>query len=460
MPIVYACVLPHPPLAVPAVGRGEERKIHETLDAYNRVSMKIAALAPDTIAFMTPHNVLYADYFHISPGSEAKGSLARFNAPDVQIKIKYDNQLADTLIGISEINALPVGYLGDKDRVLDHGVMVPMWFINRQYNDYKILRISQSGLPPSAHYTLGKCIAEAAEESRRRVVFIASGDLSHKLRGSSYGVDPEGAEYDQRITGILKTANFLSLFNIPDDLRERAAECGHNSIMTLAGCFDRRAVDAKLLSYEGPFGVGYAVAGFSPGERDESRDYLDQYVKIALKTAGESQKSEDPYRSLARQSLEYTVKTGRALPLPEGLPEQLLNSRAGVFVSLHREGRLRGCIGTITPAAENVAMEIIKNAVSAGLSDSRFEPVKASDLPLLTYKVDVLSAPEPISGPEDLDVRRYGVIVSSGYKRGLLLPNLEGVDTVEEQLSIARRKGGIAYDAPVKLERFEVIRHE
>jgi AmmeMemoRadiSam system protein A len=154
------------------------------------------------------------------------------------------------------------------------------------------------------------------------------------------------------------------------------------------------------------------------------------------------------------------VKTGQVLPIPAGLPEQLLNSKAGAFVSLHKEGRLRGCIGTIVPATENIAMEIIKNAVSAGLSDSRFEPIKASDLPLLTYKVDVLSAPEPISGPEDVDVKRYGVIVSSGYKRGLLLPNLEGIDTVEEQVSIARKKGGIAGDAPVKLERFEVTRHE
>jgi AmmeMemoRadiSam system protein A len=127
---------------------------------------------------------------------------------------------------------------------------------------------------------------------------------------------------------------------------------------------------------------------------------------------------------------------------------------------LHKNGRLRGCIGTIAPTKANVALEIIQNAVSAGLQDSRFEPVNISELPLLTYKVDVLSEPETIAGPEELDVKRYGVIVSSGNRRGLLLPNLDGVDTVDEQVSIARKKGGIPDNAPVNLERFEVIRHE
>jgi len=120
------------------------------------------------------------------------------------------------------------------------------------------------------------------------------------------------------------------------------------------------------------------------------------------------------------------------------LPDELLNQRAGVFVSLHKAGRLRGCIGTIAPTTGSVANEIIRNAVSAGLSDTRFEPVSAPELPYLTYKVDILSAPEKIQGPGELDVKRYGVIVSSGYKRGLLLPNLDGIETVEEQIAIAR----------------------
>ena len=170
--------------------------------------------------------------------------------------------------------------------------------------------------------------------------------------------------------------------------------------------------------------------------------------------------NEDAYQTLARQSLEHRVRTGEELPTHGDIDPELSARRAGVFVSLHKEGDLRGCIGTIAPTTNSIAEEIIQNAVSAGLSDTRFAPVRADELADLTYKVDVLSEPEPITGPDKLDVKRYGVIVSSGWRRGLLLPNLDGIDTIAEQIDIARQKAGILAGEPVKLERFEVIRHE
>jgi len=172
---------------------------------------------------------------------------------------------------------------------------------------------------------------------------------------------------------------------------------------------------------------------------------------------------EDAYVSLARRSLEYYVREGRMIPFgraEEEMPEEMLQTRAGVFVSIHRGGALRGCIGTISPVCRNVAEEIIQNAVSAGIHDPRFPSVREEELPLLEYSVDVLGGTERIQSEDQLDPLRYGVIVTRGRKRGLLLPNLEGVDTVEEQLSIARQKAGIREDeTDVKLERFEVIRH-
>jgi len=460
MAVIQAYAFPHPPLAVPAVGRGEEKKIQNTLNAFDEAAKEIAELAPETIIFITPHNVIYGDYFHISPGKGAKGDLSRFNASDVRFEASYDIQLADEIISFAERISIPAGYLGEKDKSLDHGVTVPLWFLNQRYKNYQMIRISQSGLDPSAHYRLGQCIAQASEKTNRRIIVIASGDLSHKLSGSSYGTVPEGAQFDKVITDVFALADFLALFNVSDELRERAVECGYNSFTMMAGCFDSLKVVGKLYSYEGPFGVGYGIASFTPGEFDDNRNILEQFQAVVLEKARAKQRSEDCYRALARQSLEYTVKTGGRLPLPDKLPDELTKDRAGVFVSLHKHGRLRGCIGTIAPTKDNAALEIIQNAVSAGLSDNRFDPVDVSELPYLTYKVDVLSPPEPISGPEDLDVRRYGVIVSNGYSRGLLLPNLDGIDTVEEQISIARKKGGIPEGAEVTLERFEVIRHE
>ena len=133
--------------------------------------------------------------------------------------------------------------------------------------------------------------------------------------------------------------------------------------------------------------------------------------------------------------------------------------RAGAFVSLHIHGQLRGCIGTISPMTANLASEIISNAVSAGNYDPRFSPVREDELPFLEYSVDVLSSAEPIDSMAELDVKRYGVIVSCGGRRGLLLPDLDGVDTPEQQVDIARRKGGIGKNEPYTLERFEVVRH-
>lgn len=170
--------------------------------------------------------------------------------------------------------------------------------------------------------------------------------------------------------------------------------------------------------------------------------------------------AEDPYIALAKSSLKTYLETGKMMKVPENIPSDMLTRRAGTFVSLHKFGQLRGCIGTINPVQSSIAEEIIHNAVSAGMEDPRFPAVKISELKDLVVSVDVLSPPEPIQSTNELDVRRYGVIVSSGYRRGLLLPNLEGVDTVEEQVDIARRKAGIQKGEPIQLERFEVVRHE
>ncbi len=169
---------------------------------------------------------------------------------------------------------------------------------------------------------------------------------------------------------------------------------------------------------------------------------------------------EDAYVRLAAQSYTYYLKNGRALPLPGNLPEEMRNRRAGAFVTLHKGGMLRGCIGTISPIRPSLAEEIIMNAVSAAFSDPRFPPLREEELPEIVCSVDVLEPPEAIESTAQLDVKEFGVIVTSGRRRGLLLPNLEGVDTVEEQVDIARRKAGIGAGETFSLERFRVVRHQ
>lgn len=167
----------------------------------------------------------------------------------------------------------------------------------------------------------------------------------------------------------------------------------------------------------------------------------------------------NPHVRLALAAIEAYLEQGKVIDVPEDTPSELTGTQAGAFVSLKKEGVLRGCIGTIEPARGSLAEEIIANAISAATGDPRFLPVKPSELEDLTCSVDVLTPAEEVADMTELDPRRYGVIVESGGHRGLLLPDLEGVDTVEEQVDIARRKAFIGSSDPIKLYRFEVKRY-
>jgi AmmeMemoRadiSam system protein A len=161
---------------------------------------------------------------------------------------------------------------------------------------------------------------------------------------------------------------------------------------------------------------------------------------------------------LAKKSVETYIREGKVFK-PQKLTLQM-KERAGTFVSIHKLGELRGCIGTIEPVRSNVAEEIILNAISSAVRDPRFLPITPDELKDLDYSVDVLTTPEPVKDKDQLDPKRYGVIVEAGFRKGLLLPDLEGVDSVEEQIDICRQKAGIAPNEPVKLYRFEVKRYK
>ena len=465
MALERAYFLPHPPLAIPYIGEGEEKKIKDTLDAYHVVGREIAKIAPETIIFITPHTTQYADYFHISPGTRASGSLSHFlrnksHKKEVSFQVEYDKELVYQIAQCANEDRILAGDIGEKDPALDHGVMVPMWFINQHTKDYKVVRVSVSSMTPEEHYRFGLSIARAVEMSGKRVVLIASGDLSHKLsEAGNYGYSMEGKIFDQTMTTALKYGDFLALLFVSDSLRSQAAECGFNPCMILAGSLDGFEIDSSLYSYEGPFGVGYCVASMTPLALDSGRCFLEKHKKVLIENANKCREMEDAYQSLARQSLEYTTKVKKKLKLPKGLPSEMLEKQAGVFVSIYKNKRLRGCVGTFVPTTENIALEIIQNAVSAGFADKRFDEITVGELRELTYHVDVLSPPEPIKSPKELDVRKYGVIVRSGNKKGLLLPDLEGIDTVEEQIEIAKRKAGISKKEKIELERFYVKRH-
>jgi AmmeMemoRadiSam system protein A len=161
---------------------------------------------------------------------------------------------------------------------------------------------------------------------------------------------------------------------------------------------------------------------------------------------------------LARKSVEEYIRNKKEIPLPSDLSPEM-SVKAGVFVCIKKKGNLRGCVGTFMPCTENVAQEVIRNALCAATSDSRFEPVTEDELDELEFSVDVLSPPEKVADISELDPKKYGVIVVHGSRKGLLLPDLEGVDSVDEQLRIAKMKAWINPDEKVEIFRFMVSRY-
>lgn len=461
MSIIESFIVPHPPLIVSEIGKGKERQIQSTLDSYEAVAKKIAILEPETIFITTPHSVMYSDYIHISPGAEATGNFANFKANNISFKKRYDIEFVTELAFLASQKNIMAGTLGQKDKMIDHGALVPIYFIEKYIQNYKIVRCSISGLNFLEHYRFGKCISEVAEKLNRKVVFIAIGDLSHRLKKDGpYGFMQEGSKFDKEITEAMKEADFFKFMNFDTNFCDRAGECGLRSFIIMAGALDGKSVESKFYSYEGTFGVGYAVCEFKILGEDNNRHFDLIYQKQKEQKILSIRNNEDSYVKLARVSLEYYIKNHKILKTPNDLDRKLLDNRAGVFVSLKKDGMLRGCIGTIVSTTDSIADEIINNAISAGTKDPRFNAITEDELPEIVYSVDVLDKSEAIKSVDELDTKKYGVIVTNGNRRGLLLPNLDGINTPKEQIEIALSKADIKEGENFSIERFEVVRHK
>ena len=446
-----AYIMPHPPIAVYEVGGEETEKIKDTENAFAEAAKDLAAYAPETIVIISPHSILYRDAFYMAKGRGGYGNLAGFGAPEPNVYYRYDVELSDEIARLCDEAGVPLAYSDECADELDHGAVVPLYYVNQEWTmgtgsadhigrpmgseaPYRIVRISPSFLSDDELYNMGCLIERAIAHVGRRAVIIASGDLSHKLRmDGPYGFIKEGPEFDKAVTDVMKSGKLDDFAKIDKRVNELSANCGYHGFVMLAGALSGYKITPDFLSYEGVFGVGYGICIF---------------------------RCEDWYVRLAKASLEKFIKTGRELDEKEKseFPDFLKNEKAGVFVCIKKDGMLRGCIGTILPAYEHTLTETCELAISAGTDDPRFPAVTADELPKLKYTVDVMGTPEPATRSE-LDEKRYGVIVTAGRRRGLLLPDLEGVDSVEEQLDISCRKGGIDPSEDYSIERFMVERH-
>ncbi|HZK28751.1 MAG TPA: AmmeMemoRadiSam system protein B [Clostridia bacterium] len=265
--ILRAYAVPHPPIILPEVGRGEEKNIKDTIAAFQRMAREIRQIAPDTIFISSPHAPMLADGFFIAGGDHAEGDLRSFGITNVREEVSLDQVFSSQLqVSLVKQN-IPTSVMSSARHRLDHGTLIPLRFIHEQYKNFKLVVTGISLLADETHREVGRAVSRVADELGRRLVYVASGDLSHVLKEDGpYGFRPQGPPFDAEIARIFRTGDLESLFEFDPGLVEKAAECGLRSFQMMAGALDGLSVEPELYSYEGPFGVGYAVASFAPQE--------------------------------------------------------------------------------------------------------------------------------------------------------------------------------------------------
>ncbi|HKQ54004.1 MAG TPA: AmmeMemoRadiSam system protein A [Pyrinomonadaceae bacterium] len=451
--LVFAGIAPHPPIMVPEVGREAVAEVRSSIEAMREFTERLVESGAETVVLVSPHAPLEAGAFVAYQDARLYGDFANFRAPDARVEAMLDEEILGAISRAAADESYDV--VGIRGHNLDHGTAVPLYFLQRNGWRGRVVALGYSFLSNEDHMRFGACIRRAADETGRAVAFVASGDLSHRLKPEApAGFYPQAHVFDEEVVEAIREGQPERIINIDQDLRRRAGECGYRSMLVAFGAVETARPAYEVLSYEAPFGVGYLVAQLARAVAKTAKEDEDEAQGQTVET-----REGAAITALARRAVESFVREGRAIETPAA-SHPLLEESAACFVSIKTdEGDLRGCIGTIEPAKKSLAEEIIANAVSSATRDPRFAPVAPSELAHLRYSVDVLSPPEPAEF-EELDPKIYGVIVEdeSGTRRGLLLPNLQGVETARQQVDIAARKAGLPPGATLKLSRFRVER--
>jgi AmmeMemoRadiSam system protein A len=438
-PIPVAALMCHAPIVLPEVGGPRSAQCANTTAAMREAAQRLLAHEPDVIVVCSPHTPRPPRAFGLVDQRAIVGDLGRFGAPDVALELPVDAGALDDL----ERAAEEAGVATDRIRLdaLDHGAMVPLSFVWEAGWRGRTLLF---GFPMRTSHddcvAMGESIRRAASARAERWALLASGDMSHRLiKGAPSGFHPDARAFDLGVCEAVRDNDLERAATFDEALRDLAAEDVVDSIDVARGALRAAGTNHDVLSYEGPFGVGYLVA------------MLHDPPAPASTRAPDGDESEDgALIDIAQKAVAAAVDGERYDPAEIDIPRPM-----GAFVTLHAPGhRLRGCVGRMQlDDDESFARQLAQIAVSAAMRDPRFAPVSSHELPFLSFEVSLLGSEEPCE-LEDLDPAHWGVSVSAGARRAVLLPAIEGIETPEEQLSAVLRKAGIAPSERFTLQRF------
>jgi AmmeMemoRadiSam system protein A len=428
--------MPHAPVLIPEVGNGREHDAGNTVDAMWRLAREIVESQPDSILVISPHAPRRPVHYGLCSGTYLRGDMGRFGQPDTRIQLKNDRPVATEMAKTFRRHGLQTWEIAE--RPLDHGAFVPLYFLTRSGWDGPTAILGLNEFGGKSLEKAGYAIREAIHISGRRTAIIASGDMSHSLLPDApCGFQARAREFDETFVERMRSGDFSQLSLIDPDLRELASEDVVDSTLIAVNAVEMSSQNHEVLSYEGPFGVGYCVARLFGGDKARS----------------------DGGRCLptvARDAVKHRLS--RRSSLMQWPANDFLKQSAGVFVTIRRRsGELRGCRGTIEPRHENLIKETQAVALSSAFNDSRFEPVYVDELDDLRYEVSVLYPAIPVASRADLDPHQFGVIITTpDGRRGLMLPEVAGLDTVDKQIEETCKKAHIDPREPMSFERFEV----
>ncbi len=444
-PIVFAGLMPHAPILVPGVGGDRLAEARATADAMATVADHAVAARPETMVLISPHSPRQPHAFGIWRTPRLRGSLRSFGSPEDRVDLPVDEAFADGLAHAAERRKLRTWSI-TRDP-LDHGALVPLCYLvkARWSGPTVILSLNYPG--EGGLEELGHAIVATAQGLHRRTAVIASGDMSHRLTPSAPGgFSPEAHRFDEAFIALLRRGAVSEVPRIDPALVEEAGEDVVDSTVVALAAADYRTDGERVLSYEGPFGVGYGVAIlYEPAAAAVHAD----------PAAGPSVLSRyEDLPAVARRAVEAELAGRREAPPFEA--GGILAERRAVFVTLRTErGELRGCRGRLAAKETDLVRETWQCAGEAAFHDYRFPPLTAAELPTVSFSVTILGEMEPVMSPAALDPAVYGVVVSAvDGRKGVLLPAIPGIDSVKQQLAIARQKADIGPDEWIKMQRF------
>ena len=455
--IVFSGIAPHPPIMVPEVGGESAAEVRNSIRAMAELTRRIVQSGAETVVLISPHAPLDARAFVAYQTAQLLGDFANFRAPETRLEFPLDLKLLEAITQTAAGDDYEVLRLSDYK--LDHGAAVPLYFLDRYGWRGRVVVLGYSFLANEDHLKFGSCIAKAAEATGRSLALVASGDLSHRLKPNApAGYNPAAYRFDEEVVAAIHDNSPGRIVDIDPDLRRTAGECGFRSMLVVLGATRGLPRACEVLHYEAPFGVGYLVAQLTNAQTVNVPHQTDRDLDAV---AVEPEDADLP--ALARLAVE-TLCAAANKSAPRG--HQLCLPRAPVALfrlRLARPGSPATSYAVVLARLNLRRQTWLRNdrqRDKCATRDPRFSPVSAAELPQLRYSVDVLEAPEP-AALADLDPKVYGVIVEdeSETLRGLLLPDIAGVDTVAKQVEIAARKAGIAPGDPLKLSRFRVNRY-